>query len=134
TCRKQWLPFDIKVIPAWLTKGDGLCHPGKSWVVNVSSFRNRNATDGTADVCHPEQSIDRDFHRSHASSMLANMSHCAERERAKAVVTRFELLFELTTSKPFRFGKLAKPTSHHGMAFVYAKATLNDRRNTPRRR
>ena len=54
--------------------------------------------------------------------MLANMSHCAERERAKAVVTRFELLFELTTSKPFRFGKLAKPTSHHGMAFVYAKA------------
>src|SRR5712691_4969068 len=94
TCRKQWLPFNVEVIPFWL-KGDRLGQKREILIFDVPSFRNRKVVNGTTDVCHPEPSAYRGFHRSEASSMLANMSRCAQRERAKVVVIFFELLPKL---------------------------------------
>ena len=54
TCRKQWLPFDVKIIPTWFTEGDRLGHPRQRWIVNVPSLGDRNAGNGTADVGYPE--------------------------------------------------------------------------------
>ena len=89
----------LEVIPVWLN-GVGFGQKGERWIVNPPSFGHWNVLSRTADVCHPEQSTDRDRHRSDASSVLANISYCTETERTKATVVRFELLLELTASTP----------------------------------
>jgi hypothetical protein len=63
-----------------------------------------------------------------------NMSRCAEGERTKAIIVRFEILLELLPSNPFVSGEFLKPFLHFGMAKVYAKATLNYLGNAPSRR
>ena len=53
TCGKQWLFFNVEVIPTWLN-GDRIGDPRESRIVNLPSFRNRNSINGTTDVYHPE--------------------------------------------------------------------------------
>jgi len=124
TCRKQGLPFNVEVLPFWLN-GIGLSQKREIRIVNLPSFGKRNALRGAANVCDAKQSADRDPRRSDASTMLADMSRCAEGERTKAIVARFELLLELMPSNLFGSGACLKPLPHFRMAKVYAKATLN---------
>jgi len=87
TCGIQRLPLNVEVVPFWL-KRIGLSQKREVGIVNLPSFRKRNALNRAADVYHPEQepSVDPDRRGSDTSSMLANMSRCTETERTKAIV------------------------------------------------
>ena len=126
TCGKQWLPVNVEVVPCWLN-GDRVGQEREIGVVNLPSFGKRNLLSSIADVCHSKHSADRDRHRSDTGPVLANMSCCAEGERTKAIIVRFELLLEIMPSIPFVIGEFLNPFLHFGMATatVYAKATLN---------
>jgi hypothetical protein len=62
TCRKQLLSVDLEVLPHWPNREMRSRHPGEIGIINLPRFRNGDAGQRVANVCHPKQSGGFDYY------------------------------------------------------------------------